>query len=621
MSTFQGFDIAKSGMLTYNASMQTAAHNLANIGTRGYSRQVVKTSAQTRNVSSIKVVGAGAYVQGVEREHNDYYDTKYERANATYSKYNTHSYYLQYVERYLYAKEEENAGITTAFDAFCKCLTGTVGDSGNATRRKEITTYADTLADFIQDTATKLRDLQAEANEEIKTTVDQINAIAEKIASITRQINTLEAFGNDPANDLRDQRTVLLDDLSEYCNVEVVEKEPSEGVGLSQYYVYVNGGILVDTYHVNEMKVTEMDTTKNINDVSGLYKVEWADGTPFSEHSASLGGKLQALFDIRDGNNATTLTGTPESLSNNAEGNLVITIRDTNINDVQLLNIPAQDGELTINNFTYSYESFEVQVSESGEFTYKFTLKNNISAKQATILERAVDNGYGVTIGDSVDYKGIPYYMAQLNEFVRTYAQNFNDIHKSGYDDYGNQGIDFFNAKVPATGDNYIFTSKGENGYDASFTSLAQKEANGSYTGSYYYMTALNFCVTDVVLDDERLLAFNAEQPRSESENLNLQKLANLKDDSKMFLHGAPDSFLQSFTADVAVDCQKALTLEASQKNIRDAVDIQRQAICGADEDEETEDLVTFQKLLFNQYKVLSVMNEVLDKLINQTAV
>lgn len=74
-------------------------------------------------------------------------------------------------------------------------------------------------------------------------------------------------------------------------------------------------------------------------------------------------------------------------------------------------------------------------------------------------------------------------------------------------------------------------------------------------------------------------------------------------------------------TADVGVDCKKALTMEENQLSIRDAVDIQRQAISGPDEDEETESLLTFQKMLFNQYKVLSVMNEVLDKLINQMAV
>jgi len=134
-------------------------------------------------------------------------------------------------------------------------------------------------------------------------------------------------------------------------------------------------------------------------------------------------------------------------------------------------------------------------------------------------------------------------------------------------------------------------------------------------------MTAMNFCVSDAVSRDPKLVACNAESLPGKSENLNLKKLSDLKDDSKMFLHGAPDSFLQSLTADVGVDGQKATTLEKSQKNIRDAVDIQRQSVSGVDEDEETEGLLTYQQMLFNQYKVLSVMNEVLDKLINQTAV
>ena len=436
---------------------------------------------------------------------------------------------------------------------------------------------------------------------------------------MTKQINTLEVYRN-TAHDLRDQRNVLIDQLSSYCNVEVKEKEPADGVGMNQYYVYVDGTILVDTENVNKMKVTESETTKNINDISGLYQVTWEDGSPFSPYSATLGGKLQALFQVRDGNNTTTLKGKGDSLTNDADGNLVLTMKNANINDVNLLNIPAQDGELTINNFTYAYDHFDVHVEEDGSFTYQFTLKNNISTKQATILNNAVSKGYEVTIGDSVDYKGIPYYMAQLNEFVRTYAQRYNDVHKSGYDDYGNAGIDFFNATVAATGDNYIFTTKVD-GKEHSFSSLATPEANGSYTGSYYYMTAMNFCVTDAISDEPRLVACNSESLPGKSENLNLKKLSDLKDDSKMFLHGAPDSFLQSLTADVGVDGQKAVSLEQSQKNIRDAVDVQRQSVSGVDEDEETESLMTYQQMLFNQYKVLSVMNEVLDKLINQTAV
>ena len=64
--------------------------------------------------------------------------------------------------------------------------------------------------------------------------------------------------------------------------------------------------------------------------------------------------------------------------------------------------------------------------------------------------------------------------MAQLNEFVRTFAQEFNRVQNGGYDLNDNPGVDFFNATVKATGDNYIFRESVD-GKDASFTSEAKR--------------------------------------------------------------------------------------------------------------------------------------------------
>ncbi len=621
LPTFQGLEIAKSGMMTYNTAMQTAAHNLANVGTRGYSRQVVKTNAHTTAISSIKVMGSGVYVQDVERQRTEYYDTKYARMNTSYNRYATHAYYLNEVQRKLYAADETTGGITNAFDVFCSQLTALPNDAGEQARRKQITTYGITFTSFIQETASYLQDLQSEANTEIKSCVEQINAIAEKIASVTKQINMIEAYGGS-ANDLRDQRTVLIDDLSELCDVSVLEEKPQEGVGTNRFYVYVDGATLVDGFEYTPLIVTESENKKNINDINGLYEVRWSDGTPFHPYSETLGGKLQALFEVRDGNNGAVLSGNATGkLEANDEGNLTFSMNNATVNDVNLLNIPATDGELTIGNVTYGYDHFDVTVEDDGSFTYTFTLKMKGTPQQAVSLNNAINAKKTVTVGKQVEYKGVPYYMAQINEFVRTYAQEFNDLHKEGYDVYGNHGIDFFNAQVPLTGDNYIFTKKDANGHYSSFSSVAEREPNGSYTGSYYYMTAVNICVTKDLQWDENLFACNEACLPGQSENKNILKLSGLKDDSKMFLHGAPDSFLQSFTADISVDCQKAFTLRDSQKNIRDAVDLQRQSVSGADEDEETENVLVFQRMIFNQYKVLSVMNEVIDKLINGTAV
>ena len=88
-----------------------------------------------------------------------------------------------------------------------------------------------------------------------------------------------------------------------------------------------------------------------------------------------------------------------------------------------------------------------------------------------------------------------------------------------------------------------------------------------------------------------------------------------------MFVHGASDSFIQSLTALLGVDAKKADTMEKSQSNLLYAIDTNRKSVSGVDEDEEGSDMIVFQNMLFNQYKMLNVLNEVLDKLINETGV
>ena len=624
-STFGTLEIAKSGMMTYNAALQTTAHNVANIETKGYSKQTVNTVSLVGNKSSITVQGFGVNVANITRNRNEYYDTKYQKTQSTYSYYSTESYYLKALQDQICGNvtSDEKSRLTDAFDDFFGCLSNLRGNANNSTIRRQAVTLAETFTGYVKNIATGLQQLQDEANTQIKTCVDQINAYAEKIVSLNKQIDTVEAYGS-IANDLRDQRSLLLDELAQYCDVDTKEIPPTDGVGENQFYVYINGGTLVDTYKVNPLVATQKDTYSNINDITGLYDISWADGSSFNLHSTSLGGQLQACIETRDGNNATNLNGKVEGLQNNANGNLVLTVTETNCNDVQVLNIPAHDGEITINNRVYAYDNFEVKVDADGNFTYEFTLKDKMPVADAKVLNIAVANGYTANVGTRVDSRGVPFYTAQLNEFVRTFAQEFNRVQNQGYDLNDNLGIDFFNATVNTTGENYVF-QESTDGKDASFTSEAVKNADGSYTGSYYYMTALNFSVTRAVTDDPGLLACKAKENPDDNvgndNGDNLQRLTEIKDNSKMFVHGAPDSFIQSMTALLGVDSQKAITMEKSQSNLLYAIDTNRKSVSGVDEDEEGSDLITFQNMLMNQYKVLNVLNEVLDKLINETGV
>ena len=159
------------------------------------------------------------------------------------------------------------------------------------------------------------------------------------------------------------------------------------------------------------------------------------------------------------------------------------------------------------------------------------------------------------------------------------------------------------------------------NGLDQGFTSIVgNPDADGKYQGSYYYMTALNFTVTKEVLEDSNKIACKANGNGSSVGNDNgdnIQKLSKLKDDSQMFVHGEPDAFLQSMTSALGVNASKASTLEKSESNLLYSIDTNRKSVSGVDEDEEGSDMIVFQNMLQNQYKVISVMNEILDKLIN----
>ena len=617
-SSFFGLNIAYSGMQTYQAALNVTAHNVANVNTTGYSRQTANQSANApiRTQVPYGMIGTGAQVTSITQSRSVYYDKKYWASCSTNAKYSSQSYYLTSLEKFLYTKDKDDGGITTSFDNFYTTLTSLSSDVTDESKLQQVVSYASTFTDFITSTAKDVQKLQEESNFEIKTTIDSINSLSEQICAVTQQINTLETYG-DHANDLRDQRNVLIDNLSEYVNVSVDEVTDENGF-TSQYMVHVNGSLLVDTDEYHTLTYKQRENKENLTDVDGLYDVSWDNGVAIKTN-AQIGGKLQALFEVRDGNNATTFNGDLGSVTKDASGKLQLVLKNTTVNDVTELNIASNDGTLTIEGMDYGYESFNVAVGADGNFTYTFELKEITSVKQAA-LENAVDRGSSASVGDEVKFKGVPYYMAQLNKFVRQFSQEFNEVCNQGYDSEGNQGLDFFNSKQATSGNNYIFTEKGD-GYDASFSSKPTMDADGNYIGSYYYMDCLNFSVNTTIQDDYKKIPVHSTATAGAAENDNLKKLMALKDDKTMFTHGAPDAFLQTMVASLGVDSKRANTMASSQSKITQTIESQRLSVSGVDEDEEGADLVKYQNLLFNQYKVLSVMDEVFDKLINGTAV
>lgn len=601
-STFFGLSIATSGLYASQASMNTTAHNISNANREGYTRQqnIVKANNAISTNNSYGMIGTGVYTDSIVQIRDQYYDTKYRTQNAIYGNYSTQEYYLLSIENCI---SEVNAeGITKSFDNFNLAMQELLKDAGDDTKRTQVSSMANGFTELVNSMANTLEKLQGDCNEEIKTSVEQINSLAEQIASLNKQINTIELSGQN-ANDLRDSRNLLLDQLSLYANITVSETTLDNGMS-TIFTVRLDGQILVDNYEYNKLEVKPMDTYYNLNDIDGLYNIVWSNGQEFNEVSETLGGKLQALLLMRDGNNLENVTGK----GTGAKGSTTLTLTDTNCNDINKLYLPAENGVVKIGAMEYHYSSFSCSVVD-GKYTYEFQLTTPLSKEVS---------GEDVEIGKSVTTKGIPYYMNQLTNFARTYASCFNKIHNTGQDLNGDAGVDFFTGNQANSTMQYEFDDTVKNfTFNSVIDPVADKNANGNINATYYSITCKNFTVNNTITGNPNKIACTEKIVDGVSKNETLEKLVALKTDTSMFKQGTPDMFLQKLTTDSGTDAKKASIFTKSQENILKVVDNQRMSVSSVDQDEESMDLVRFQNAYNLSSKVIQTMNQIYDTLIN----
>lgn len=621
-STFFGLDIGTTGLHIYQQAINTTAHNITNTKTEGYSRQQLnrQAGAPISISQSYGMVGTGVVANKVMQIRDNYYDNKYRTANTVLGEFRGRGYYLNQIQNYL--NELNKGGFNTNIKNLFNGLQEIEKDPTAMSARTQFVNQGFALTDYFNNVSENIKKLQDECNFTLKNTVETINSYGDQIATLTKQINIIEVNGGF-ANDLRDQRNVVIDKLSELANISVKEEKvglnlKEQSAGVTSYTVKVNGRYLVNDYTSNHINVVPRKHSANLNDVEGLYDLEWADGQNFDLYSSELGGKLAALIKIRDGNNRASLQGK----STIAEGDTEIVVKNTNINSVEEMNFPPT-GKIVVGSHVYEYESFKVDIvenDETGKKEYQYTFK----LKEGTAVVGDLED-MEARIGTPLNFKGIPYYLDQLNLFVRKFAKEFNEIHKEGKDLNNKQGMDFFNGIDKVSGENYTFKVPGTKAkFDEDGNPIEDGEEITSFSSTdetYYRLVAGNFSVTGKIRDDVRQIATASDIVNGVENRDVLKKLKSLQHNRDLFDDGKPEEFYQALISDIAVDTKTAHVFEKNQKMIVKNIDNQRLSISGVDTDEEAMDLVKFKNCYNLSAKVISVMNEIYNKLINEMAI
>ena len=358
-STFFGLTIASSGLSAYQIALNTTANNVSNVQTKGYTKQVANRVASDciRVYQKYGSVGTGVTTTSITQLRNIYYDTKYWYNQASVGLYETKLNYMQQIENY-YIDDDSAKGFSTILNTMFNALDTLKNQSGTMDARQEFVGSVQNFATFFNATYQGLAEIQSNANEEIKSTVANINAIAEKIANLNKQINVIEVQGG-YANELRDQRALLIDELSAIVPTEVSEipvrnsNYPEMETGANNYIVRIGGQTLVDGYEYETLTCVAREHKVNQCDNEGMYDIKWTTtGNTFAAGASSMSGSLKALFDVRDGNNGENFTGAAQVLNSRQ-----IQIISPSITSIEAMTMP-ETGVLTINGKTYNYTDF-----------------------------------------------------------------------------------------------------------------------------------------------------------------------------------------------------------------------------------------------------------------------
>lgn len=610
-STFFGLTIAGSALNAFQAAVNTTANNISNVNTKGYTRQqAVRYAAEALRVNDrYGMAGSGVTTTEIIQTRDFYYDVKYWENSARLGMFEAKLYYAQQVESYLLDDGENGTveGFTTILNEMFNALDDVKKTPEDSDARQSFISKSQNFADFFYSLNIGLRQIQEDCNQEICTQVDQINGIGQKIALLNKQINIIELQGVN-ANELRDQRALLIDELSDLVAVDVKEtpvvdpQHPNLYTGATNFMVKINGQTLVDSFDYNTLTYVAREKKINQSDADGLYDLCW-EGTkvPFNVTGKGCTGRLKALFDTRDGNNDEGFSGTIESVRAGDTGDIV-RIKNPSITDVNGISM-ADDGVITLNNKDYRYSGFTYDAKTQ---TYEFYLKQTLS-----VDERQDLNNRKAQIGESIDAMGIPYYQSQANNFLREFAKQLNNIQKSGVDLDGNPVGAFFVAGNAADGGEYDFAD-----YDASGNM-------STFKNDYYKLTAANIKVaTSIMKNPNKMSTISAEDyANGVASQKMVEEMMKLKKDVKMFRGGGADEFLKCLITDNSVDTQKSETFYKNYSNISETIIQKRMSISAVDEDEEALDMTKFQNAYNLASKMVQTLAEMYDRLILETGV
>ena len=278
---FQGLEVGKRALASQQAWLQTIGHNIANANTPGYTRQRVSLVSTYPLKQPYGILGTGVTADGVYQVRDMFLNQQFRVENKALGQWSALDKTMSQIEA-VFNEPNENS-ISGLMDQFWSAWS----DLGNNPEldRSALVEQTNLLTDSMHRVYSELNELRRSVDTDIELVVESVNHIADEIASLNRQISISE-LGTDIANDLRDRRNYLVDELSSY--VDVNTREQKNGT----LTVYISSLAIVEQTSSFDIGINKEKSGSQVTS-----EIVWANTDKVIK---SYNGQLKGLVDTRD---------------------------------------------------------------------------------------------------------------------------------------------------------------------------------------------------------------------------------------------------------------------------------------------------------------------------------
>lgn len=330
--TFLGFETAKRALTASQLGLDTVGHNISNINTAGYTRQRVDQVSISSSGYKTKYQafgsffpGQGSDVTGISQIRDPYLDRRYRAEATACGEYAAISNGLGDINAIF--DEIMTTGSHAKMSEFLSALDKLLTNADSKEHATVLRTKAEQIIQVLNENSRHLDGVELQQQEELESVVGKVNLILEQIAMLNGKIKEDNFYGN-PANELNDQRNLLIDQLSEYIAIDVkytpFQVRENQFIQILSIEIknsgYTDPGdpsknipptVLVDSTQYNGLKMTVENGETHIKLVEGVSGNEIKKkNAPDSDITSDfLQGGIKGYLDILNGQGVHAKTG------------------------------------------------------------------------------------------------------------------------------------------------------------------------------------------------------------------------------------------------------------------------------------------------------------------------